>query len=186
MRHPSNSSDSSEDSGADQRLVALRDSIVRVFPSTAFEGQVTYHDGAWLPELTEENAIHDDDMFLYEALHGRKWTDVSKDFVYAMPGEFVLLTDEALVAFLAAWLVRSLENIDGENEVRERFVYSFSPIGKMPTRDFIVKHLRALNFDQRALVRSLLIEFGQRERSEFIRRHAVSAVELIDSLDLPA
>jgi hypothetical protein len=176
------STNSFEGSVVDERLSALRDSIVRVFPSIPFEGQVTYHDGAWLPELTEKNAIHDDDKFLYEALSGRKWSDVSRDFVYAMPGEFVLLTDEALIAFLAAWLVHSLENFDGRNEVREMFVYAFSPIGT--TRDSRVKRLRALNFDQRALVRSLLVEFGQRERSDFIRRHAASAVELIDSFDL--
>jgi hypothetical protein len=178
------SGNSFEGIGIDERLTALRDSIVRVFPSIPYTGQVTPHDGAWLPELTEENAIHDDDMLLYEALHGRKWSDVPRDFIYAMAGDFVLLTDEALVAFLAAWLVRSLENIDGKNWVREMFVYSFSPIGTMPTRDLIVKHLRALNLDQRALVRALLVEFGQRERSEFIRRHAASAVELIDSLNL--
>jgi hypothetical protein len=177
------SANSFDGSGGDERLTALRDAIVRAFPSVPFQGQVTHHDGAWLPDLTEKNAIHDDDMFLYEALHGRKWSDVPRDFVYAMPGEFVLLTNEALVAFLASWLVRSLENMDGENEVRERFVYAFSPIGT--TKDSRVKRFRALNFDQRALVRSLLAEFSQRERSEFLRRHAASAIELIDSFDAP-
>ena len=177
------SGNSFEGFGTDERLTALRDSIVRVFPAIPYEGQVTHHDGAWLPELTEENAIHDDDMFLYEALLGRKWSDVPRDFIYAMAGDWVLLTDEALVAFLAAWLVRSLENIDGENDVREMLVYAFSPIGTMPTRDFIVKRLRALNLDQRALVRALLVEFGQRERSEYIRSHAASAVELIDNFN---
>ena len=178
------SGNSFEGFGTDERLTALRDSIVRVFPAIPYEGQVTHHDGAWLPELTEENAIHDDDMFLYEALLGRKWSDVPRDFIYAMAGDWVLLTDEALVAFLAAWLVRSLENIDGENDVRESFVYAFSPSGVTPTRDFIAKRLNALNFEQRGLVRSLLVEFGQRARTGFIRRHAASAVELIDSLNL--
>jgi hypothetical protein len=67
-----------------------------------FEGKITRHDGAWLPELTEENAIHDDDMFLYEALTGHKWSDIPRRFLYDMAGAFVLLTNEALIAFMAA------------------------------------------------------------------------------------
>ena len=53
----------------DQHLTDLQNAILRAFPDVVFEGKITRHDGAWLPELTEENAIHDDDMFLYEALN---------------------------------------------------------------------------------------------------------------------
>lgn len=77
--------------GHDERVTALRDAIVRVFPAVPYTGKITCHDGAWLPELTEENVIHDDDMFLYEGLYGRKWTDIPNRFVHEMPGEFVLL-----------------------------------------------------------------------------------------------
>lgn len=86
-----------------------------------------------------------------------------------------------MVVFLAAWLVCSLEDIDGENEVRERLVYAFSPGGVISTEELIVGRLRTLNTEQRVVVRSLLTEFAQRERSAFIRKHAVDAVKLIDS-----
>jgi len=103
----------------DKRIIALRDAVRRDFPDVTHAGEVTRHDGAWRPELTEENAIHDDDMLLYEGLIGKKWTEVPKQLLHDFPDGFVLLTDGALVAFLAAWLMRSLDLIYGENPVRE-------------------------------------------------------------------
>ena len=165
----------------DERLTALRDAIRRTFPEVTYTGKVTRHDGMWLPELTEENAIHDDDMFLYKGLIGKKWTEVPKQLLHDFPDGFVLLTDEALVAFLAAWLMRSLDDIDGENSVREYFVYSFSREASS-TADLKISRLRALTPGQRSSVRSLLAEFAQREPSEFIREHAATAVQMLDSL----
>jgi hypothetical protein len=162
-------------------IIALRDSVRRAFPEVTYAGKVTRHDGAWLPELTEENAIHDDDMFLYEGLIGKKWTEVPKQLLYNFPDGFVLLTDEALAAFLGAWLMRSLDHIDGENPVREFSVYAFSP-GEGSTADLNISFLRALTPEQRSTVRSVLAEFAEREPSEFIREHAAKAVQLIDNL----
>jgi hypothetical protein len=166
----------------DERIIALQDAIQRAFPAIPYTGKVTRCDGAWLPELTEENAIHDDDKVLFEALKNRKWTDVPKQFLYEMPGDFVLLTNEALTAFLAAWLMCSLDNIAGENVVREYVVYAFSPSGVTPTTDFITNQLRALNPEQGSVLRKLLAEFALREPSEFVKKRARDAVALIDSL----
>ncbi len=168
----------------DVRIIALQDAIQRAFPAIPYTGKVTRCDGAWLPELTEENAIHDDDKFLFEELKNRKWTDVPKKFLYEMPGDFVLLTDEALKAFLAAWLVCCLDNIAGENIAREYVVYAFSPSGVTPTTDFTINQLRALDLEQRSVLRALLGEFALREPSEFIKKRAGDAVELIDSLTI--
>ncbi len=164
------------------RIVTLSDAIRRTFPAVAYTGKITRHDGIWLPELTAENAIHDDDEFVYEALKDRKWTDVSKTFLHEQPDGFVLLTNEALVAFLAAWLMCSLDDIDGENNVREFLIYAFSPSGMSPNIDFKVSLLRALSPDQRSVVRLLLAEFAQGEASDFVREYAATAVRLIDSL----
>lgn len=175
------SADKEELKRVNDKISHLRMAIQRAFPAVPYTGSITRHDGAWLPELTEENAIHDDDEFLCEALKGRKWTDVPKDFLYAMPGDFVLLTEQALVAFLAAWLMSSLENIEGDNLVRECLVYAFSPTGVTPTADFIRTHLRALSPEQQAVVRSLLEEFSRAEHSDYIRKQATDAVEFIDN-----
>ena len=178
------SADLEKREGEDERATTLRDAIRRAFPVVAYAGKITRHDGAWLPELTEENAIHDDDKFVYEALKGRNWTDVPKRFLHDEPDGFVLLTDEAFIAYLAAWLMCSLDDIDGENKVREYVVYSFSP-----TRDFLggnsnftVSRVQALSPAQRSVVRSLLAEFSQREVSSSIREDAAKGVALIDSL----
>src|SRR5579859_5624382 len=106
--------------GLEQRLSALREAIRHSFPAEPYMGKVTHSDGAWTPEL-------DDDQALYEALHGCRWTEVPSDIVRNQPDGFLLLTDEAFVAFLPAWLLRSLENPFGENEVRSFVIYSFSP-----------------------------------------------------------
>jgi hypothetical protein len=107
----------------DKHLTDLQNAILRAFPDVVFEGQITPHDGEWPSELTE-NAIYDgqviygDEMLLHEGLKGHKWSDIPREFIQGMAIDFVLLTSEALVAFIAAWLMRSLENLTGKNDVR--------------------------------------------------------------------
>lgn len=168
----------------DEHLTDLRNAILRVFPDVVFEGKITRHDGAWLPELTEENAIHDDDMFLYEALKGHKWSDIPCQLLYDMPGAFVLLTNEALIAFMGAWLLCSLENLTGQNDVREYFIYTFGQENEAQIKDFTINLLRAFNAEQLAVLRLLLMEFSKSESSSFVRDHAHNAVKLIESLSI--
>lgn len=176
------SNDLQEPGFEDERVEVLRDSTRRSFPVVAYEGKITTCDGAWLPELTEENAIHDDDMFVYEALKGRAWPEIPKEFLGHQPDGFVLLTDEALVAYLAAWLMCALDDMEGENAVREFVIYSFSPShDQQPDMTLEkIRRLRMLNSEQRATVRSLMTEFAKRERSSFVRSFAARAIELID------
>jgi hypothetical protein len=168
----------------DEHLTALRNAILRAFPDVVYAGKITRHDGMWLPELTEENAIHDNDKFLYEALNGRKWSDIPLELLYEMPGDFVLLTNDALVAFMAAWLMCSLENPVGANDVREYFVYTFGKKDQTQTKDFSISLLRAFNPEQLAVLRLLLVEFSQSESSGFVREYAHDAVKLIDGLNI--
>src|SRR3954453_2287094 len=151
-------------------------------PFITYDGKITTCDGAWLPELTEENAIYDDDMFVYEALKGRTWPDIEREFLYSQPDGFVLLTNEDLVASLAAWLMGSLGDINGENVVREFVVYSFAPNpDQVPDMtSWKAERLKVLTKRQRTVLRSLLVAFAERERSDFVRKHAASAVQLID------
>src|SRR6267142_973174 len=168
----------------DEHLTDLKNAILRAFPDVVFEGKITRHDGAWLPELTEENAIHDDDMFLYEALKGHKWSDIPRQFLYDMAGAFVLLTSEALIAFMGAWLMCSLENLTGQNDVREYFIYTFGRKNEAQIKDFTISLLRAFNPEQLAVLCLLLAEFSKIESSNFVREHAHNAVKLIESLNL--
>ncbi len=163
----------------DERLAILRRAIRQAFPPVSYTGKITRCDGAWLPGMTEDNAIHDDDMFVYEALKNRSWNDVPTGFLHEQqPDGFILLADDALPAYLPAWLMYSLDKIDGENTIREYLVYAFSPRDTI----FAGNMLRALSPEQRSVVRSLLAEFARVERSDFIRDHAAAAVKLFDGL----
>jgi hypothetical protein len=166
----------------DEHLTDLQNAILRAFPDVVFDGQITPHDGAWPHEPTEEDAIYGDEMVLYEGLKGNKWSDIPRHFIQGMATDFVLLTSEALVAFIAAWLMCSLENLTGENDVRKYFIYTFGRKDETQNKDFTISLLRAFNPDQFAVLRLLLTEFSQSESSSFVRDYAHNAVKFIDSL----
>ena len=160
------------------RVEALRQSIQRAFPAETYTGRITpYDDRLDNPDLDDEKDLH-------EALKGRRWTEIPQQLLQNQPDGYVLLTAEAFAAFIAAWLMRSLENIDGENEVRHFVVYAFSPKHDLvpDTTAFVLHRLRALSPEQRETLRSLLMDFAQQDPSAFQRKLASDAVSLIDTL----
>lgn len=161
----------------DRRIDELRESIRRSFPEEIYTGTITRYDDSKNPDMDEERD-------LYTALSGRKWTDVPKELLHAQPDGYELLTDEAFVAFFPAWLMHSLENIDGENEIRSFVVYAFSPRHNLvPDMTwFKMQRLRCLNPEQRLTLRSLMSEFARRDSSGFRRKLASEAVALLDSV----
>lgn len=174
--------------GIDKHLTDLQNAILRAFPDTMFDGQITPHDGEWPEDVTEETAIYDgqviygDEMLLYEGLKGRKWSDIPRQFIEGMAMDFVLLTSEALAAFIAAWMMRSLEDLAGENEVRSDFINMLCP--REESKELTVDLLRAFNPEQLAVLRLLLAEFSKSESSSFDRENADNAVKFIHSLSL--
>jgi hypothetical protein len=135
-----------------EKLAALRDSIRRSFPAEPYQGKVTLHDG----ELDDPELDEDED--LYHALNGRKWTEVEPQLLRDHPDGYELLTDEAFGAFLAAWLMPSLKDMDSENEVRNFVVYSFSDT---------MRKFRVRRPEQQLTVRSILLEFSERGNRRF-------------------
>jgi len=174
--------------GTAEHLTDLQNAILRAFPDVVFDGQITPHDGEWPDEVTEETAIYEgqviygDEMFLYEGLKGHKWSDIPREFLYGMTDDYLLLTSEALVAFIAAWLMCSLDNLAGENHVRDLFIYTFSPNRDEQSRDFTISLLRAFNREQLAVLRLLLAEFSKSESLKYVREDALNAVKFIDGL----
>jgi hypothetical protein len=161
-----------------KRIAELRQSIERAFPAKPYIGKIMPFDEKLDdPEMDEEKE-------LYDALKGRKWTEVPKEILHNQPDAYVLLTDEAFTAFIAAWLMCSLEDMEGENEVRNFLVYAFSPKhDKLPdTTEFVRHQIRALNQEQRHTLRSILLEVAEREPSSFVKRLASEAVALIDTI----
>jgi hypothetical protein len=172
----------------DEQLTDLQNAILRAFPDVVFEGQITAHDGEW-PDDIPENRIYDgqviygDEMLLYEGLQGHKWSDIPREFIEGMATDFVLLTSEALVAFIAAWLIRSLDNLAGKNDVRSYFINMLSP-NREESMDLTINLLRAFNPEQLAVLRLFFVEFSKSEPSSFVREHAHNAVKFIDSLSI--
>jgi hypothetical protein len=183
------SGDPSKSMDTDEHLTDLRNAILRAFPDVVFDGQITPYDGEWPDEVTEENAIYDgqviygDEMLLYEGLKGHKWSDIPREFIQGMAIDFVLLTSEALVAFIAAWLMRSLENLAGESDVRDLFISTFSP-DREESRELTIDLLRAFNPEQLAVLRLFFVEFSKSESSKYVREDALNAVKVLDSLSI--
>jgi hypothetical protein len=157
-----------KDMHTDEPLTDLKNAILRAFPDVVFEGKIAPHDGEWPDEVTEETAIYEgqviygDEMLLYEALKGHKWSDIPREFIQGMAIDFVLLTSEALIAFIAAWLMRSLENLTGKNDVRRDFISMFSP-DREESKELTIDLLRAFNPKQLAVLRLFFVEFSKSE-----------------------
>jgi hypothetical protein len=98
-----------------------------------------------------------------------------------MTDEYVLLTSEALVAFIAAWLMCSLENLAGENHVRDLFIYKFSS-DREESKELTIDLLRAFNPEQLAVLRLFFVESSKNESSKYVREDALNAGKFIDSL----
>jgi hypothetical protein len=170
-------------------LTDLQNAILRAFPDVVLDGKITPHNGEWPNDLIESaiyegQVIYGDEKILYEGLKGHKWSDISRQFIEGMAIDFVLLTSEALVAFIAAWLMRSLENLTGENDVRNYFIYTFGLNKDEQSKNFTISLLRAFNPEQLAVLRLLFAEFSKSEPSSFVREHAHNAVKFIDRLSI--
>jgi hypothetical protein len=161
--------------GSNEQISRLRESIRRAFPAETYVGNVTQYDDELSSELREDQAILDEEQDLFRALKGRKWTEVPKELLENLPSGYGLLSGEAFVAFLPAWLSRALDDMDVENEVRNFLVYGFDTMT-------ILGQLRLLSPEQRSVVRSLLVEFCERGTAPFVRALAVKALALIDKL----
>jgi len=162
----------------DDRIDALRDAIRRAFPPETYAGVVTPYDHRLNdPDVEDEKYFHD-------SLKGRKWTDLPRQLLDQNPDGYVRLTNTAFAAFLAAWLIRSLEDIGGENEVRDFVVFAFSPKHHMvpDTTELILERLRSLNQEQRRILQTLLVDFAELSPTELQRKLAVSGAELLDTL----
>ena len=154
----------------DPQIACLRQTVEEAFPAEKYTGAITQYDpGPWTEELDEEKAI-------FETLKDKTWLDISPDFLQAYPDAYLLLSPHAYTVFIAAWLRYSLEQMEGENKVREFLIYTCSPPGHC------WKILSPLSREQRATVRALMSEFANRERSGYIREKAMKALARTDEL----
>src|SRR3569832_1015484 len=96
-----------------ERLLAQ---IRSAFPNVAHTGLITPADGKTGQDYDEHEA-------LYDELHGKRWSEIPASFIRGNAHGLVLLTAEAFVAYLPAWLSEGLVSPD----VAEVMVYTFHP-----------------------------------------------------------
>lgn len=88
-----------------------RRKLIRAFPPQPFHGLVSSHDEC------------DEGIALRKKLPGRRWDEIPVDFVDFNSGSLPLLEPAALIAFLPAWLLRSMETLWDESVLSEFTMY---------------------------------------------------------------
>jgi hypothetical protein len=96
-------------------LDEYRQNLMRAFPPRPFDGFISTHDEC------------DDGIHLRANLPGKRWDELSPDVLFHGSIALPLLETGALVAFLPAWLLRSMETFDKDSIVLEFTLYFLCP-----------------------------------------------------------
>lgn len=96
-------------------LEEFRNLLIAAFPPKPFHGLVSTHDEC------------DDGIHLRRELPGKHWDELSNEVLFHGSIALALLEPDALVAFLPAWLLRSMETFDRRSIVLEFTLYFLSP-----------------------------------------------------------
>jgi hypothetical protein len=168
---PKNDSNSDRSKQRDDLAAAIR----AAFPICTVEKITPIDDELTGPPIEDSDGDpYDDSRFLIAALRGITWPQIPKEFLILNPDGYLLMSEEAFVAFLPAWLIQSLEEAQNENKVREFLAYSFN-------NGF---HLTSnLNRQQWSVVHALLQHFAKHDPSSFIRTKAAEAISRMSRLN---
>jgi hypothetical protein len=96
-------------------LQKFRAQLIAAFPPQPFHGPAATHEGC--DECNE----------LRRELRGKSWDQVPAEFIDFNSAALCLLDPDALVAFLPAWLLRSMETLDTESVLAEFTLYFLCP-----------------------------------------------------------
>ena len=96
-------------------LGEFREKLIRAFPPQPFYGVVSTHH-----ECNEGIALR-------QELPGRRWDEIPAAFMDFNPGSLPLLEPDGLVAFLPAWLLRSMETFGHHSVLLELTMYFLCP-----------------------------------------------------------
>jgi hypothetical protein len=116
------------------------------FRPNPFDGLVSTHDEC------------DEGIALRRELPGKRWDEVPTAFVDDNSLSLAFLEERALVAFLPAWLLRSVEKFDDDNLVLEFTVYFLCPgtSGEHWDDEELAKKVEPFGHTQRILVGDFL------------------------------
>jgi hypothetical protein len=96
-------------------LQDFRQRLLNAFPPHPFQGLVSSHDEC------------DDGIHLRRELLGKQWDDLSPEVLFHGSIALPLLEPDALVCFLPAWLLRSMQTFGEDSIVLEFTLYFLCP-----------------------------------------------------------
>lgn len=96
-------------------LEAYRKRVMKAFPPQAFYGLISTHDE------------YDDGIRLRNELRGKRWDQLSRQALFHGSIGLPLLEPDAWVAYLPAWLVRSMETFGEDSKILECTLYFLCP-----------------------------------------------------------
>jgi hypothetical protein len=126
----------------------FRQRLLRAFPPAPFYGLVSAHDEC------------DEGIALRQELPGKRWDEIPAAFVDSNSSSLPLLTPSALVAFLPAWLLQSIETVGNDNDsVLAEFTMFFLCPGNEDDgwdEKIIAKYVALFDPSQRSVIEEFL------------------------------
>jgi hypothetical protein len=124
----------------------FKQKLLSAFPPIPFQGLISTHDEC------------DEGIELRKELPGKTWDEIPSAFIDFNSGSLPLLEPDAIVAFLPAWLLRSMETGGHESVLAEFTMYFLCPGSEDEGWDYeqIGKRVVLFNSAQRAAIRDFL------------------------------
>lgn len=149
----------------------IRNSILEAFPEGPFVGRVTPAD-----EISGEHFEEERD--LYREFYGKTWTEIPSSIIHSYAYSLPLLTEEAFVAFLPAWLRAALTDSD----VRESLVHAFSKDSQKDDCSFLNGRMERLNTLQRKVILDFFTHAQASESSKGLQNEIQLALAYLSAI----
>lgn len=137
------------DVGCEKR--ELQEAISNQFPSHTYSGSVL--------AVSHDPSVYDaEDDNLDILLKGKSWRSIDPQFVESNHDEYVLMNEQALPAFLAAWLWKAAEDARLSNQVLASLVFHLATYGGSEKQESGLwgRAFKGLNQGQRDVIHLLL------------------------------
>jgi hypothetical protein len=134
-------------------IEGFREKLIAAFPPRPFYGRVSTHNEC------------DDGIALLKELPGKRWDEIQPAFLDFNSGSLPLLEARALVAFLPAWLLRSMETVADESVLAELTMYFLCPHSEHEGRGErkIVELVSLFDAPQRSIIEDFLRSIVRKE-----------------------
>ena len=166
------------DVGCEKR--ELQEAISNQFPSRPYSGPVL--------AISHAPSVYDaEDDNLDILLKGKSWKNIDPQFVESNHDEYVLMNEQALPAFLAAWLWNAAEDTRLSNQIVASLVFHLATYGGLEKQESGLwgRALKGLNQGQRDVIHRLLKCAAENTSVDQDREQIAKALTNIESNPCP-